>query len=215
MKNFVITLLDNEKSVQAANRCISSGLRFNFEIEQFKAFTPHTCNEFIKKQKINVIGFSNNIYSREDNAKACFSSHFALWQLCAETNQEITIFEHDAFIIDIIPSTPYQGCISFGKPSYGKYNIPKTLGRNTLTSKRYFPGAHAYRIKPNAARIFIDAARLEAKPTDIFLNTQMFPFLEEFYPWPVETRETFTTIQKKQGCLAKHMYNEDYIIEDI
>ena len=52
-------------------------------------------------------------------------------------------------------------------------------------------------------------------PTDVFLNIETFPFLEEYYPWPVEVRETFTTIQRKEGCLAKHMYNENYIIEDV
>jgi hypothetical protein len=39
--------------------------------------------------------------------------------------------------------------------------------------------------------------------------------LEEYYPWPVEVRESFSTIQKTQGCLAKHMYNKDYVIEEV
>ena len=61
----------------------------------------------------------------------------------------------------------------------------------------------------------MERARLEASPTDIFLNLDTFPFLEEYYPWPVEVKESFSTIQKTEGCLAKHMYSKDYIIEDV
>jgi hypothetical protein len=40
----------------------------------------------------------------------------------------------------------------------------------------------------------------------------IFPWLEEYYPWPVEVKDSFTTIQKTEGCLAKHGYNETYEI---
>ena len=36
--------------------------------------------------------------------------------------------------------------------------------------------------------------------------------LGEYYPWPVEARDSFTTIQKKEGCYAKHNYGETYDI---
>ena len=42
------------------------------------------------------------------------------------------------------------------------------------------------------------------------MNT--FRWLEEFYPWPVESKDSFTTIQKTEGCLAKHGYGEAYEI---
>ena len=215
MKNFVITLRDNDKSILAAEKCVLSGEKFGMQIDFFEAFTPATCKDFIKEQKINDKLFDNNKFSREDNARAAFCSHFALWLTSIEMNEEVTIFEHDAIIMDNIPNVEHNGCISFGKPSYGNFNQPPMLGRNRLLSKPYFPGAHAYRVKPNAAKVLVERARLEARPTDIFLNVETFPFLEEYYPWPVEVRETFTTIQKEQGCLAKHMYNKNYVIEEV
>jgi GR25 family glycosyltransferase involved in LPS biosynthesis len=83
---------------------------------------------------------------------------------------------------------------------------------NQLVSKPYFPGAHAYMLKPAGAKAFIAKAHEKPLPTDIFINKVNFPWLEEYYPWPVEARDTFTTIQKVEGCLAKHNYNDDYKI---
>lgn len=215
MRNFVITIQNNEKSEAAAERCVTSGNHHGIEIEYYDAFTPKDCHQYIAEEKINDKLFNNSQYSREDNARAAFCSHFSIWQYCADTNQEVTIFEHDAVIVAPIPEFNYNGCISLGKPSYGKFNVPPSLGTNRLISKKYFPGAHAYRLRPNAAKVLVDRARLEAQPTDIFLNIETFPFLEEYYPWPVEVRESFSTIQKTQGCLAKHMYNKDYVIEEV
>jgi len=217
MRNFVITIRDNNKSEKSAEKCVMSGARVGMEIEFYEATTPRNTNVYdaLKEKKIPVQGFRNNKYSREDNMIAAFLSHHSLWEFCADTGEEITVFEHDAVILDSIPNIDYNGCISLGKPSYGNFNVPPNLGRNRLVSKRYFPGAHAYRMKPNAAKVIIETARFSAGPTDVFLNIERFPFLEEYYPWPVEVRETFSTIQNPTGCQAKHMYNENYVIEEI
>jgi GR25 family glycosyltransferase involved in LPS biosynthesis len=217
MKNFVITILDNEKSVAAAERCIQSGYAIGgISIEKFSAITPKTCKEFISENKINDRLFNNSPYSREDNARAAFCSHFSLWKKSIELNENICIFEHDAICTNNINTTlVFKGCVSLGKPSYGKYNNPMSFGVQRLQSKPYFPGAHAYIVNPTGAKALVEKAVLEAQPTDVFLNTKTFPFLEEYYPWPVEVRETFSTIQKTNGCLAKHMYNEDYQIEEV
>tara|TARA_R100000951_G_scaffold115672_1_gene124527 strand:- start:2897 stop:3544 length:648 start_codon:yes stop_codon:yes gene_type:complete len=214
MKNFVITLRENEKSVNAAAQCIESAGQYGLEVDFYDAFTPVESRSFISEQKINDRLFNNDKFSREDNARAAFCSHFSLWQFAAECQEEVTIFEHDAVVVDNIPDMSYDGCISLGKPSYGKFITPSRLGVNKLVSKQYFPGAHAYRLKPKAAQILIDNARLEARPTDLFLNNSTFPFLQEYYPWPVEVKETFSTIQKREGCLAKHMFNQDYTLLD-
>lgn len=215
MRHFVITIQNSDKSVEAATRCIESGKRQGLEIEYYNAFTPDDYQPYLEENKVDTRLFENSQYSREENAKAAFCSHFSIWQYSADMNEEVTIFEHDAIIVEPIPEVNHNGCISFGKPSYGNFNTPPMLGANRLVSKRYFPGAHAYRVKPEAAKVLVDRARLEARPTDIFLNIETFPFLQEYYPWPVEVRETFSTIQKEQGCLAKHMYNNDYVIEEV
>jgi len=215
MKNFVITIRENDKSLEAASKCIASAARFDLEVDYYDAFVPFEAKDFMKEQKINDTLFNGDKYSKEDNARAAFCSHFSILQFAAENNEEVTIFEHDAIVMDSIPEISFDGCISFGRPSYGKFMQPSMLGKQPLISKPYFPGAHAYRVNPKGAKVLVEEARLQARPTDLFLNNTVFPFLEEYYPWPVEVRETFSTIQKTEGCLAKHMYNKDYVLEDI
>jgi len=216
MKNYVITIMDNNKSFKAAQRCIKSGYSTGgLEIEHWKATTPaDDIDGFIKSENINISAM-NEVYSRTSNCVAAFISHYKLWKLCAEGKEEVTIFEHDAVCVNNIPThIIYNGVISLGKPSYGKYKIPSVFGINKLTSKPYFPGAHAYRIKPNAAKMLVEQARFEARPTDVFLNLNSFAFLQEFYPWPVEARDSFTTIQSEMGCRAKHNFDQNYEIVD-
>lgn len=213
MKSFVITIKDNPQSMQVAERCIESGKKFGIEISKFYATTPSDDpRKILENNDIPTSPFYEK-YSRPENCMAAFCSHHRIWQYSAYQGEEVQIFEHDAVIVSEIPQfIDYAGCISFGKPSYGKFKTPASLGVNRLTSKGYFPGAHAYRMKPNFAKHALSMAREKAKPTDLFFNLDTFPDLQEYYPWPVEVRETFTTIQKTEGCLAKHAYNDKYQI---
>jgi GR25 family glycosyltransferase involved in LPS biosynthesis len=212
MKFKVITILDNPQSVEVAERCIASGAKFGYEIGKFKAITPSDKPlDMLRSLGISEAGFHEK-YSFLERAVSAFLSHHALWEECAKENEPYVIFEHDAVVIDLLPIKHIQRCplLNLGKPSYGKFNIPPFLGANQLTSKRYMPGAHAYSILPSAAKYIIEAARHKAGPTDVFLHMDRFPWLEEFYPWPVEARDSFTTIQREAGCLAKHNYNPGY-----
>jgi GR25 family glycosyltransferase involved in LPS biosynthesis len=213
MKSFVITILDNEKSVASADTCIQSAAKFNIDVNKFDAITPSKDPEAIAKQKNVPTDFFRNKFSRYENCLSAFLSHFSLWEQCSVDTEEFLILEHDAYFVAPVPSfIPHKGCISLGKPSYGSYKTPSALGVNPLTSKKYFPGAHAYLVKPAAARQLIETAKQVAGPTDVFLGLNLFNFLEEYYPWPVEARDSFTTIQQETGCLAKHNYNEKYEI---
>ena len=106
----------------------------------------------------------------------------------------------------------FDKVVNMGKPSYGNYNTPTTLGVQPLVHKPYFGGAHAYIVSPDGAKLLIEKAKTDAGPTDVFLNVHNFPWLQEYYPWPIEADDEFTTIQKVQGCIAKHNYDEDYKI---
>lgn len=215
MKAFVITIMDLDLSIQSANKTISSAAdKANLDVEMFPAVTP-------KDDPINMLldlgipqlAFERDRGSRTPNVIATFLSHYKLWKLCYKLREEIIIFEHDAIVIDNIPKfQPYQGCMSIGAPSYGSSRYCDKIGPQPLFSKDYFPGAHAYRLKPNAAQIFIETASFAAQPTDLYLNKTTFPFLEEYFPWPVIVKDTFTTIQNKTGCEAKHNYNGEYKI---
>lgn len=206
MKNYVITIMDNPKSVDVADRCIHSGEMVGMEIEKFPAITPK--DDPAKLMRAEGIGTEsfNEVYSRLANCQAAFMSHYSLWKKALDTGEEITIFEHDAVILDPIPNMVFEGCINLGQPSYGRWNDPLTFGVNVLTSKRYFPGAHAYRVNQWGAKQLIQQAKKMAKPTDVFLHIDTFPWLQEYYPWPAIARDSFTTIQSDRGIIAKHSY---------
>lgn len=215
MKNYVITIMDNERSVEAAERCIRSGVKNNTFIEKFHAVTPNDDPEKIaKKEGIDPRGFEE-VYSRYLNCLSAFLSHYSLWKKCIRTNTPITIFEHDAVLLEPVPNKPFQGCMNIGQPSYGKFIPPRHLGVGPLTTKKYFPGAHAYQVNPRGAETLIRQAKELAKPTDVFLSVDTFPWLQEHYPFIAKADDSFTTIQVERGCLAKHNYNQDYEILNV
>ena len=218
MKAFVITISGNTRSMQAAARCQSSARMFDIEVERHEACTPaDKPADFLKGRGISPDNF-DEVYSRHQNCMAAFSSHFSLWERCAISNEEFLILEHDAYFVNGIPKNlNYLHVMTVGKPSYGNFQTPPMIGVNPLTHKRYFGGAHAYLVKPSGAWNLIETAqRGYAKPTDVFLCKEHFPWLQEYYPWPVEARDNFSTIQNMNGCVAKHQFNrETYRLENV
>ena len=210
MKSYVITITTLPKSVEIANRCIESGKQFGIDVEIFPAITPkNNVYELAKVYGINIDAFDER-FSRKENAIACFLSHYSLWKQCVDTNENIFILEHDAVITNKIDmNMNFKGVLSLGKPSYGKFTKPNN-GISRLTSKDYLPGAHAYMINPMAANALINKSRIKAIPTDVFIDRRSFPWVEEFYPWPVEVQDSFSTVQKLSGCIAKHNYKEGF-----
>ena len=209
MRAFVIYVPIPE-SEQCATRCIKSGKQFGVNIELFHGVTPDDYPiELAKELGLPLNNFQEK-YSRYENCVAAFLSHRRLWEFSAQNNEEVLIFEHDAVIVDNIPDVPYRGVLSYGHPSYGKWVTPSTLGVNKLVSKQYLPGAHAYRVKPEAAKVLLETAKTHAGPTDLYICNELFDFVEEYYPWPVMVRESFSTIQNENGCQAKHGYGEGY-----
>ena len=87
--------------------------------------------------------------------------------------------------------------------------IPSVTGKIELVYEGEQEGAD------EVAKILIDQAKTDAGPTDTFLHLDRFKFLQEYYPWPAEARDNFTTIQNVNGCLAKHNYNENYEVSDV
>ena len=212
MKASVITIIDNDRSRQAADRCIQSGKKNNLEIAYFKAWTPKDSPiKLASQENIPIEGFDEK-YSRFDNVLAAFLSHYWLWKMTAAGATPHVIFEHDAVMTSPIPQLNGD-IVNLGAPSYGKFNTPTTLGEGSLVSKPYFPGAHAYYITPKGAQQLVDKAKtVSACPTDIFINNNNFSNLKEYYPWCAEARDSFTTIQNEIGCQAKHNYGETYEI---
>ena len=176
-------------------------------VTRFPAITPRTegFEDMVENTGLNIDAFATG-YSRPENALACFLSHMSLWQYAVENRCNTMILEHDAIFTDTVRNIPFDRCVTIGKPSYGTYNTPETLGTQLLVHKRYFGGAHAYIVRASGAEELLKNVSDYSRPTDIYLNVMNFPWLEEYYPWPVVVDDSFSTIQNQQGCLAKHNY---------
>jgi len=212
MQALVITILDNEESVEAAARCIKSGDKHLTEVKMFPAVTPSTCDvsALMKEEGIPEDLFFKTLYSKPQYAMAAFMSHYSLWKKSIEDDIPILILEHDAIFMNFVPDVKTLGKVtSLGAPSYGSFNTPKHIGLGPLTSKPYFPGAHGYVVKPEGAKELVEKAKICGQPTDVFLCRANFPDIKEYYPWCIEARDTFTTIQQQLGCEAKHSYKKD------
>ena len=200
----VITLMNMPESVKAAKRCIESGAAYGIHIEHFNAITPKTVDQFVHDEEIDTRFFKEK-WSRYKNALAAFSSHYSLWLESFRRQQNYLILEHDAVIINDIPTFLRGDIVNLGQPSYGAFTTPSKLGEGPLVSKPFFPGAHGYFITPVGAKQLLLRAKTLAKPPDVFIHKDTFE-VTEYFPWPLTAKDTFTTIQRQDGIQAKHSY---------
>lgn len=209
MKSFVITIEDNHLSQQAADRCIASAKRYGIKVEKWPAITPRhpDFDKMVEEAGLQVENFQGG-FSRVENALACFLSHMSLWQHSVDKQTEVMILEHDAIFTNRVPALfGFNRIVTLGQPSYGTFNTPTQFGVQPIVQKEYFKGAHAYIVRANGAKDLLDKVADYSRPTDVYINIMNFPYLEEYYPWPVRVDDNFSTIQNQQGCLAKHNYS--------
>ena len=218
MKAVVITLLDNAYSVRCAEKCVESAKKFDIKVEIMAA-----CNA--SQVDVHKIFASHGLpsknfydkWSRTDKAMACFFSHYSAWALAEAIKEPLLILEHDAVFkkpVDL-DSLVFDSIINLGKPSYGRFSAPiekdKTGVRPFFSNPSgYLKGAHAYIVKPDAATKMIKLAKEMAGPADLYISTQNFHDLAEYYPWPVVVEESATTVQQEAGSKAKHAYGKNY-----
>jgi len=202
----VITILSLPQSMEASARCLASAAAHGLEARIFPAFTPVDDPVAIFRDKgWPTAKFTHNRYSRPLPCMACFASHAELWRICVSANRPLIVCEHDAVWVRPLPSSIHDGAwiVNLGKPSFGKWKQPP-CGIGPLVSGPHFKGAHAYLIRPQGARELLRLAQTEAEPVDVFLSAKRFPLLRECFPYPAECRATFSTVQRAEGCAAKH-----------
>ncbi len=156
-----------------------------------------------KKQRCELTGLQQFPYrARDVRAKmACSMSHYLLWKECADADEDYLILEHDARFQRELPPIDFFGACQINDPRGGGYRgawhsdtmtARGTHGVHPLTPKREpgsltpdgFSGASAYLVRPFAAREFVDAFhRLGVWPNDATVCLQLFPWLEEYYPF--------------------------------
>jgi GR25 family glycosyltransferase involved in LPS biosynthesis len=112
MKSYAIVIDNHTVSNRGYQELIKSSSKVDnrFFIEKFNAVTSDTVDDLMKKltiewtwphtgsKKDQKTGIMKVGYGGRDpkRRKACGMSHYMLWKECAETNEPLLIFEHDA-----------------------------------------------------------------------------------------------------------------------
>lgn len=148
----------------------------------------------------------------------CSMSHFLLWKRCVNTDQPILILEHDAVFVKPMPKTIYvdvKGICQVNDPagatrkgSWWSQQMKNRGGEGvfektwvTTPEERHIPdglaGNSAYIVKPWAAQELINKVyELGVWPNDATICKQIFPYLEEYYPFITKVQQSqSTTVQ--------------------
>ena len=213
MKGYVGTLMNIPESVKMAERCVESGKQFGVDVEIVPAVWKDVAMAELAKESLTLQQYDKS-YSNVGAVVGNFVAQYRMWITVMQSEEPGIILEHDAVFTDNVPNLEGQGdIINIGKPSYGNFNSQTAPGVYPMFSKPggYIPGAHGYYLTPKGAEELVMAAENRgAAPVDMFLNKTLFPNIKEIFPWVVEARDEFTTIQNVKGCLAKHNYDKDF-----
>jgi len=214
MKTFLIRIKDHPVSEKESKDCLHSADLYSYKekIQIFDAITPKRGCKDILGDRPNI--FDN--YPRPDRVACCFASHYLLWNKCIELNEPILILEHDAIFIDEFPDIDFDMCCTFGEPTYYQpqyidFNTPKIDGIQTLTDKNFL-GHHAYAMKPDAAKIFVeDCDTTVLSPNDLWMTKEKYPWLQEYRPFPISAQRSVSTVQDLVDPESQiHAPYEDY-----
>lgn len=161
-----------------------------------------------------ITGLRHHPYYKGSDFSAligCTMSHYSLYERCVELNEPILILEHDAVFIREFPEFDFKGICQINDPKGGGKNgkrLSELLTRNgkigvspktpNIGSTKDFPdglaGNSAYVIKPFAAQELINKYHeLGVWPNDAIMCIQLFPYLEEYYPFITKVDQTMST----------------------
>jgi len=222
MISFVITLEGHEYSESRAARCIESAAYHNLEVEKFRA-VDQTEGKLVMlengltwrwAQNNNEIdycpltGLRQHPYGKLAPKIGCAMSHYLLWQECFESNQSMLILEHDAVFIGSLPQVDFHGICQINDPrgatprgdwwsdemaKRGPGVFSKTKVMHGMQPDG-LAGNSAYLLKPWAAKSLMAAFQnYGVWPNDATMCIQLFPYLQELYPFVTRVDQTQST----------------------
>lgn len=213
MKAFINYVPHLEESIDVKDRCFESCEKFGLDPHPVPCVWRDDAMQAMEDEGLKLGKFADHL-SKTESVVGNFITNYRLWKMI---KRPALILEHDAVVVAPIPKPlwAWPEITTIGKPSFGSFGVSKQEGLQEFFSNKalkHFKGAHAYIITPAGAHKAIEVAeKVGVLPLDIFFHTERFT-LHELYPWPVEARDTFTTIQNESGCEAKHNWNADYAI---
>lgn len=152
---------------------LDSALKEKYEIIFFNAINAQEKQHLSFKQysKIKSLLFRGKELSNGE--RACFASHYTLWQKCIESNEPIIILEDD---VEILPhfwqelerieqsEFVYVRLMYIKNPNF--YNLDKGF---YLTFDNA-AGTQGYYLTPKAARAFVEYASFWYRPVDDYMD---------------------------------------------
>lgn len=109
----------------------------------------------------------------QESEKACFGSHYQLWQKCVQLNKPIVILEDD---VDFMPyfKKGVQDCFSspydFVKIAMSSFNNMTLICDNFAYSPKLLLGSTGYFLTPKGAKQFIKNSKYLFVPLDDFIG---------------------------------------------
>lgn len=166
-----------------------------------------------------ITGLKTFPYTAGDNTLAalsskigCSMSHYLLWKRCVDMYEPILILEHDAVFLRAMPDFDFNGICQINDPtgatprgSWWAQQMSQRGGEGAFEktwirkeNERDIPdglaGNSAYVIKPWAAQELIDKYHeIGVWPNDATMCKQLFPYLEEYYPFITIVKQTKST----------------------
>ncbi|EPT6739602.1 glycosyltransferase family 25 protein [Campylobacter coli] len=183
MKAFIINLersLDRKEYMQRQNQKLfekNPSLKNKLEFIFFKAVDAK--NKEYLEFKQHFPWWASWVLGRElsDGEKACFSSHYKLWQECIKLDKPIIILEDDVEFSDEFLNNGEEYIEELSKSEYEYvrfcYLFDKKfypLNENYILSFEKLAGTQGYVLKPSAANKFISKAKFIYTPVDDYMD---------------------------------------------
>ncbi|XAK02914.1 glycosyltransferase family 25 protein [Campylobacter coli] len=183
MKVFIINLersLDRKEYMQRQIQKLfekNPDLKNKLEFIFFKAVDAKNKEHLEFKQ--HFPWWASWVLGRElsDGEKACFASHYKLWQECVKIDESIIILEDDVEFSDEFLNNGEEYIEELSKSEYEYvrfcYLFDKKfypLNKNYLLSFEKLAGTQGYVLKPSAAKKFIKYAKRWIYPVDDYMD---------------------------------------------
>ncbi|EKN2974910.1 glycosyltransferase family 25 protein [Campylobacter coli] len=183
MKAFIINLersLDRKEYMQRQNQKLfekNPSLKNKLEFIFFKAVDAK--NKEYLEFKQHFPWWASWVLGRElsDGKKACFASHYKLWQECIKLDKPIIILEDDVEFSDEFLNNGEEYIEELSKSEYEYvrfcYLFDKKfypLNENYILSFEKLAGTQGYVLKPSAANKFISKAKFIYTPVDDYMD---------------------------------------------
>lgn len=191
MKSYIICLSRIESSLDSATKVKAALDQFGIEAELFEGTYGDEAREQYLSQgrRWHPWGFKGPDRPYPEDFRdeippageiGCFYSHYRLWQLCAELDQPIMVFEDDVVLVRPYQPVEWDDVLSLAfshakkMPRYQHFlDTPKGEPKAEQYGQASMPGNGGYAIHPHAARKLVETYASTYLPADNAINQHL------------------------------------------